>query len=54
MLDRETDKTTSLGLRVKEFRFVYNILVRCAGVDCEIIGIGFMAVVIERRDLACF
>jgi hypothetical protein len=54
LLGRETGRTTNLGLRVKEFRIVYNILVRCAGVDCEIMGIGFMTVFIGRRDLACF
>jgi hypothetical protein len=54
MLGRETGKTTNLGLRVEDFHFVYNKFVRCAGVDCEIIGIGFMTVFIRCRDLACF
>jgi hypothetical protein len=49
MLGRETGKTTNLGLRVKELHFVYNILVRCAGVDCEIIRIGFMTVLLGIR-----
>jgi hypothetical protein len=54
MLGRKTGKTTNLALQVKEIRFVYNILVRRAGVECEVIGIGFMTVFVRHRDLACF
>jgi hypothetical protein len=54
MLGRETGKTTYLGLRVNEFRFVYSILLRCAGVDCEIIAVGFMTAFLRRRYLTSF
>ena len=59
MLGGETGKITfermkyNLGLGKKQFRFVYNILVQCAGVDCKVIGMKFVAVFIMRRDAAC-
>jgi len=60
MLGGETGKITfgrinyNLGLWAKEFLFVYNILVQCAGADFKVIGIKFMAVFIMRRDAAYF
>jgi hypothetical protein len=60
MLGGETGKITfgsinyNLGLGAKEFRFVFNISVQCAGADLKVIGIEFMTVCIVRRDAACF
>jgi hypothetical protein len=61
MLGEETGKITfgkikyNLGLGAKEFHFVCNILVQCAGGGAfKVIGIKFMTVFIVRRDAACF
>ena len=60
MLGGETDKITfgrikyNLRLETKEFRFVYNILVQCAGVDFKVIGIKFMTMFISQRKEARF
>ena len=60
MLGGVTDKITfwrikyNLGLGATEFRFLYNILVQCAGAHFKVIGIRFMTMFIRRRDAACF
>jgi len=38
----------------KWISLVYNTLVHCEGVDCNVTGIKFMTVFITRRDAACF
>jgi hypothetical protein len=52
MLSGETGKIIlgrinyNLGLGAKEFYFVYNIFVQCAGADFKVIGMKFMTVFI--------
>ena len=59
MLGGERGKITlgriknQLGLGVKEFFFLYDILVQCAGADFKIIGIEFMTVFIMQSEGAC-
>ena len=43
----------NLGLRAKEIRFVYDILVHCEGVDFKVTGTKFMTVFVMRKDVAC-
>jgi len=55
--DRQNDirkKKYSLGLRAKEFRFVYNILLQCAGAAFKVIDMKFMTASIMRSYAACF